>query len=835
MSKWHVRYSFPVSFPTEPVYSFDPAFDNLFIRIKVYDELDQYLNNIHAQHGKFWISSPSGGYGKSTMLHYVARKLYSKIHDLKALPLHIFVGDKAQTVEHTFIKGFLNEFLKLSENLSKVDKTLKVVLSADMKKYVLDEFDVYSKEIKKFRKELTSLSVGALENKFYDVLEKVLQPWTKTGIFSKYVLLIDEMDKLDTADVLSFLSGNQHLFERLYQEYEFVAFLSGHKSWVERIRDGTEYSYYHGKIFRTPPFIDVSDIQKLVETRLVQYLYMVPSDNPWTEDGYEKLRELTGGVPRIILQLAAEATNEAQSQNLTTIGPGIVEEVLVKEEFMHPIEEYLKNNYEAYVKLKAALDKRIASLLYIFYDMPGHQILKEYDKNLTNRTRYLGIESSDEKWIEQVKKLVHLECLSESEIARELSKDLCDLFDIFHEHPALIQKVVPTIVRKLGEIEPKRGKIKPPDYQKIIERCFVISPKKWVDKKTLFERFLDSTSFQAYLKLKRSRDRDKFSKEIFKTEFKRYRRTTPNLMIFKEGKKFYYRHLPRGMQESDYSILKMLQSREVLDKHIDLIINPMQYDSNTIKELDQLIESILCILGEARGVQLEPGFLRKRSRHRIFKELELNSDLRRRLDFYSRESKEAPRDKTIIQEISRKIVLDLAREYDYVTSRAPALKTINAKELIEKGENEKIEFKSSMCWNYKMDKKDKLMELPIAKTVSAFMNSEGGYLLIGVEDNKEILGLDKDFAVIRKPNKDGYRLHFTGVISKYLGKENRLYTKIFFETLDSKTIAIVKVNKSPHPVFIKFEGKEEFYIRLENASSPLNVREAAEYIKTHWS
>ena len=164
-----MRYSFPISFPTEPVHCFDPVFEELFIRIKIYDELDQYLNNIHAQHGKFWISSPSGGYGKSTMLHYVARKLYSKMNHLKALPLHIFVGEKSLTVEHTFIKGFLNEFLELSKNLSKASKILNLVLPQDIKKYVLDEFDVYSKKIEKFQKELTFLSVGALENRFYDV------------------------------------------------------------------------------------------------------------------------------------------------------------------------------------------------------------------------------------------------------------------------------------------------------------------------------------------------------------------------------------------------------------------------------------------------------------------------------------------------------------------------------------------------------------------------------------------------------------------------------------------------------------------------------------------
>lgn len=154
--------------------------------------------------------------------------------------------------------------------------------------------------------------------------------------------------------------------------------------------------------------------------------------------------------------------------------------------------------------------------------------------------------------------------------------------------------------------------------------------------------------------------------------------------------------------------------------------------------------------------------------------------------------------------------------------------------LIENGENKKVEFKSSMCWDYKKKQKNRLMEFTIAKTVSAFMNSEGGHLLIGIGDDKQILGLDEDFGVIRKPNTDGFELHFTNVINKYLGKENRPYAKIWFKTLRRTIVAVVKVSKSPNPVYIKSEGKEEFYIRLGNSSHPLNVREATAYIKDHW-
>lgn len=166
--------------------------------------------------------------------------------------------------------------------------------------------------------------------------------------------------------------------------------------------------------------------------------------------------------------------------------------------------------------------------------------------------------------------------------------------------------------------------------------------------------------------------------------------------------------------------------------------------------------------------------------------------------------------------------------------RKPIRLGVSIGELIESDESESVEFKGSMCWNYKEKRKNKLIEHAIAKTVAALMNSKGGYLIIGVGDDKEILGLDKDFKVIKRATRDAYELHFTNLINKYLGKENSPRAKMWFDGYKRKTIAVVKVEVSPSPVYLKCNDKEEFYIRLGNSSHPLNVREATKYIKDHW-
>jgi len=179
------------------------------------------------------------------------------------------------------------------------------------------------------------------------------------------------------------------------------------------------------------------------------------------------------------------------------------------------------------------------------------------------------------------------------------------------------------------------------------------------------------------------------------------------------------------------------------------------------------------------------------------------------------------------------LLVDLKRESESMAKNELASK-IN--ELIRKGENEKVEFKSSLCWGYKEKRKSKIVEHSIAKVVSAFMNSEGGgTLLIGVSDDRQILGLQKDLETLKKADEDAFELHFTHIINNYLGKENRPSAKMRFAYLGDKIIAVVEVDKNPSPVFLTSKGKEdEFYIRSGNSSQPLNVRQGSKYIEKHW-
>lgn len=162
-------------------------------------------------------------------------------------------------------------------------------------------------------------------------------------------------------------------------------------------------------------------------------------------------------------------------------------------------------------------------------------------------------------------------------------------------------------------------------------------------------------------------------------------------------------------------------------------------------------------------------------------------------------------------------------------------KRIDVDVLIEKGENEKTEFKSSLCWDYQKKGKYKIIEIAVAKAVESFLNSDGGVVLIGVKDDKTLLGLEEDFGVINKPTEDAFELHFTNVIENYLGAENGPYVRVRFTEKKGKKVAVVVIPKrAPKPVFLTVDGEPSFHIRSGNSSRPLNVKEATEYVRQHW-
>ena len=157
-------------------------------------------------------------------------------------------------------------------------------------------------------------------------------------------------------------------------------------------------------------------------------------------------------------------------------------------------------------------------------------------------------------------------------------------------------------------------------------------------------------------------------------------------------------------------------------------------------------------------------------------------------------------------------------------------------DLIAEGESTRVEYKGSLRWDYAENNVNKALERAVAKTLAAFLNSQGGTLLIGVMDDGEIRGIEADFEALRsKGNRDGFELVLREAIGKYLGEDVNPYVELTFGEANGRTVAIVSCEPHHRPVFVEDRDVREFYVRAGNTSRPLDVKEAAEYITAHWA
>ncbi|WP_198003766.1 AlbA family DNA-binding domain-containing protein [Methanococcoides burtonii] len=146
--------------------------------------------------------------------------------------------------------------------------------------------------------------------------------------------------------------------------------------------------------------------------------------------------------------------------------------------------------------------------------------------------------------------------------------------------------------------------------------------------------------------------------------------------------------------------------------------------------------------------------------------------------------------------------------------------------LINKGEGQKLEFKSTLRMNLHTSKPDKRIEHAVTKTIVAYLNSNGGHLLVGVCDDKTILGIEED----NFQNNDKFNLHFTNLIGRSIGNEFLPYIDSELVNVQGRFVLRVDCSPSDIPVFLKEGDKEEFYIRSAAATIEISGRKLIEYI-----
>jgi len=153
-------------------------------------------------------------------------------------------------------------------------------------------------------------------------------------------------------------------------------------------------------------------------------------------------------------------------------------------------------------------------------------------------------------------------------------------------------------------------------------------------------------------------------------------------------------------------------------------------------------------------------------------------------------------------------------------------------DLIEKGENEQLEFKSSLRHDYRQIKTNKNLEDVILKSIAGFLNGNGGILLIGVNADGEILGITNDFWSLKIKTKDGFEQRLMFIISNAFGTDICSKIHIAFHEIENKEICSLLIDRSKRPVYVKENKQTIFFLRTGNVTNSLSTSETVEYLKS---
>jgi CBS domain-containing protein len=154
--------------------------------------------------------------------------------------------------------------------------------------------------------------------------------------------------------------------------------------------------------------------------------------------------------------------------------------------------------------------------------------------------------------------------------------------------------------------------------------------------------------------------------------------------------------------------------------------------------------------------------------------------------------------------------------------------------LIQCDEGMHLEFKSSLLVDRGTGNANPALELVVLKTICAFLNAEGGTLLIGLTDDNKVAGIDDDYPLIKGQNRDGFQNRVFTQVSNNIGNFYLQYVNVSFHNILGKDLCQVDVSSSDRPAYLINKGNQDFIVRSGNNSRPFKISEAAQYITKRW-
>jgi hypothetical protein len=163
------------------------------------------------------------------------------------------------------------------------------------------------------------------------------------------------------------------------------------------------------------------------------------------------------------------------------------------------------------------------------------------------------------------------------------------------------------------------------------------------------------------------------------------------------------------------------------------------------------------------------------------------------------------------------------------------LNEVPLSDLISAEESERLEFKASLRWDYKNKNVNKELTREVAIAMAGMLNKRGGTVLIGVEDNGQVCGIEQDWTTLQRRDQDGFGQAVSDTISTFIGPQFADLVQTTFEKWSEKVVCRISIKASPLPVFLK--GKDdrgEFHLRSHNTTRILDSQQTQSYIQLRW-
>lgn len=165
---------------------------------------------------------------------------------------------------------------------------------------------------------------------------------------------------------------------------------------------------------------------------------------------------------------------------------------------------------------------------------------------------------------------------------------------------------------------------------------------------------------------------------------------------------------------------------------------------------------------------------------------------------------------------------ELPRALQQLVTRSTAQLDGEIAEMIAAGESTTVEFRAIL----RGSRGDRKPEQAVLKSIAAFLNTDGGTLVIGVDDDGNPLGLDGDGFL---DNEDQMARYLSGFVSDRLGAGVWGNIDIEFASYQGRRILVIRCTQSSTPILVGED--DEFYARIGPTTRRLTPREMVDYVR----